>query len=211
MFKDRMDAGHKLALLLEEYRLSRPLALALPRGGVVVGAAVARELKCELDVLLVKKLRAPDNPELALGAVGEGGQSYLNNEIVRMLNVDQAYIDREIKERCLEMQRQRDLYRKAKPRISPAGRTTILVDDGLATGATMIAAVQTTAVARPQQLIVAVPISSIEAKDMLETMEQVDRVVCLSTPEWFGGVGQFYEDFAQVSDEEVIEILQKFS
>ncbi len=211
MFKDRIDAGRKLALLLEKYRLLQPLVLALPRGGVVVGAEVARELGCDLDALLVKKLRAPDNPELALGAVGEGGQPFVNEEIVRMTATDRSYMEGEIKERCFEMARQRELYRKVKARVSPTGRTAILVDDGLATGATMIAAVQTTALAHPQELVVAVPVGSTEAKRALDAMKQVDRVVCLSTPEWFGGVGQFYQDFSQVSDEEVLEILKEFA
>jgi putative phosphoribosyl transferase len=211
MFKDRIDAGRKLADALQQFASSHPLVLALPRGGVVVGAEIAHKLGCELDVLLVKKLRAPENPELAFGAIGEDGHSFVNQRIAQMVGTDQSYIDGEIKERHVEIKQQSRAYRKVRPRISPAGRTVILVDDGLATGATMIAAVQTISLSNPQKIVVAAPVSSPEALQTLKSMPEVNDVVCLSTPEWFGGVGQFYRDFTQVSDEEVIEILKAFA
>lgn len=211
MFTNRVDAGQQLAEALEHFRSSRPLILALPRGGVVVGAAVARELSCPLDVLLVKKLRAPGNPELAIGAVCEEGRAMVNEEIVRMTGADRAYVDREIAARRDEIAEQRRRYRAVKPRISPAGTTTILVDDGLATGATMIAAVQATALAGPGKLVIAVPVAPPEVMHLMEAMKEINQSVCLLTPANFSGVGQFYRDFTQVSDEEVMEILREFA
>jgi len=218
MFKDRMDAGHKLANALQRFKSAHPLILALPRGGVVVGAEIARRLACPLDVMLVKKLRAPDNPELALGALDEEGRACINNEMVRMTGADESYLESEIEERGHEIAQQRQRYRTVKPRIPPTGRTTILVDDGLATGATMLAAVQAVALAPleaglagPKQLVVAVPVSPPEALRVIEATNEVDEVICLELPEWFSGVGQFYRDFTQVSDEEVMEILKEFA
>jgi putative phosphoribosyl transferase len=211
MFADRTDAGRQLAAALKHYRAANPLVLALPRGGVVIGAEVVRALGGELDVMLVKKLRAPDNPELALGAICEDGRVFLNEEILQLSGASDAYIESERRARLREMAEQRNLYRKVKPRISPADRTAILVDDGLATGATMIAAAQAVALSKPRKLIVAVPVSPPDTARIIEQMNEVDELVCLATPVWFGGVGQFYGDFSQVSDEEVIAILKQFS
>jgi predicted phosphoribosyltransferase len=211
MFQDRKDAGQQLARRLERFRSTNPLVLALPRGGVVVGAEVAHILGCALDVLLVKKLRAPDNPELAVGAVCEEGRSFLNDEVVRVTGADKAYLKREIEERIAEMAEQRELYRAVKPRIAATGQTTILVDDGLATGATMIAAAQVVAGANPKRLIVAVPVGPPDTVSQLEAMDEIDDVICLYAPEWFGGVGQFYGDFSQVSDVEVAALLEEFA
>jgi predicted phosphoribosyltransferase len=210
MFNDRIDAGRQLGDALKKHPLLRPLLLALPRGGVVVGAEAARRLGCELDVLLVKKLRAPDNPELALGAIDEGGQAYLNDPIVRATGADRSYLERETSARRLEIADQRRLYRSIQPRIPADGRTVILVDDGLATGATMIAAVQAISRENPQELVVAVPVAPPEAVRMLEGMSQVNAVICLHSPEWFSGVSQCYQDFTQVSDAEVLRILKEF-
>jgi len=211
MFDDRVEAGQQLARTLEKFRAANPLILALPRGGVVVGAEIARQLGCQLDVLLVKKLRAPDNPELAFGAIGEDGNAFVNRGIARAVEADPSYIDGEIKERHEEIKQQSRAYRSVRPRVPPASRTVILVDDGLATGATMIAAVHTISHSRPRKIVVAVPVGSPEAFQALQSMSEVSDVVCLSTPEWFGGVGQFYRDFAQVPDEEVMEILKRFA
>ncbi len=205
MFKNRQDAGRQLARALEEYRTARPLVLGLPRGGVIVAAAIARALGGDLDVLLVKKLRAAGNPELALGAVSEDGQVYINRELT---DSDDPHLQNEIQERSAEMARQQRCYRTVKPRLSPTGRTAILVDDGLATGATMIAAVQATALAQPTQLVVAVPVSP---PDVLDKLETACAVVCLETPWDFQGVGQFYDDFTQVEDEIVIQLLKEFT
>ena len=202
MFRDRTDAGRRLAQALNCFLGANPLVLGLPRGGVVVGAEVARALGGDLDVLLVKKLRAPGNPELALGAVSEDGQVYVNTDLIEVAN---PYLDREIEERRVEMSSQQKRYRSVKRCVSPTGRTAILVDDGLATGATMQAAVQATTLAKPAQLIVAVPVSP------PETERKFPGLVCLHTPWDFQGVGQFYEDFTQVGDETVIAILKEFA
>ena len=195
MFRDRAEAGQRLAAVLQRFAADHPLILGLPRGGVVVGAEVARALQCDLDVLLVKKLRAPGDPELALGAICEQGKAFINEEVRGLTAATKEYLDREIQERLAEIAEQRRVYRKVKPYISPTDRVAILIDDGLATGATMIAAAQATALLQPQQLIVAVPVSPPDTLGKLEGMPQVSEVVCLGTPVWFQGVGQFYEDF----------------
>jgi putative phosphoribosyl transferase len=211
MFANRTDAGRQLAEKLRHLAPQKPLALGLPRGGVLVAAEIARALRCDLDVLLVKKLRAPENPELAFGAVSEDGKPFLNEEVLRLIGGDEAYIDMEIRERLDEMAVQRRLYRAAKPKIPATGRVAVLVDDGLATGATMIAAAQAVLLENPRQLVVAVPVSSHEALAILHSMSEVDDVICLSVPDWFAGVGQFYKDFTQISDDEVVKILKEFA
>jgi predicted phosphoribosyltransferase len=210
MFRDRIDAGCQLAQALERHRSQRPLVLALPRGGVVVGAEVARRLGGDLDVLLIKKLRAPGNPELALGAVTEDGHSYLNEEIMRAVKPDSEYVDAEIKARVGEIEVQRRRYRKARGAISPKDRIVLLVDDGLATGATMIAATQVVGAAHPRKVIVAVPVAPPDTLMFIQRLPHVDGAECLLSPAWFGGVGQYYQDFTQVAEEEVIDILRQF-
>jgi predicted phosphoribosyltransferase len=211
MFKDRAEAGRALAHVLKKYDAENPLVLGLPRGGVVVGAEIARARDWDFDVMLVKKLRAPDNPELALGAVGEDGHTYVNHEIKRMTGAEDDYLDAEVRERMAELSEQRERYRISKAKIPPTNRAVILVDDGLATGATMIAAVQTTALENPRQIVIAVPVGSPEAVAALEDMEEVSEVICLEMPPFFRGVAQAYADFTQVSDEEVVEILEEFA
>jgi predicted phosphoribosyltransferase len=208
MFRDRAEAGQRLATALRRFASDNSLILSLPRGGVVVGVEVARALQCDLDVLLVKKLRAPGDPELALGAICEEGKSFINRGVCKVTGATQEYLDGEIQARLAEITEQRGAYREVKAYISPTGRIAILVDDGLATGATMIAAVQATALSQPRKLIVAVPVSPPDTLSKLKAMPQVYEVVCLDTPSWFHGVGQFYEDFRQVSDEEVVQILK---
>lgn len=211
MFQDRTDAGRQLAALLHRFAPQRPLVLALPRGGVIVGAVIARKLICDLDVVLVKKLRALDEPELALGAVSEEGRAFVNDEIVRLTGADEAYIEAERRARVSEMAGQRSLYRAVKTRVSPTGRVVILVDDGLATGATMIAAAQATRLANPARLIVAVPVGPPDVVSVIEALREVDEVVCPLIPDGFAGVGQFYRDFRQVEDDEVVTILKEFA
>ena len=203
MFQNRQDAGRQLGAALAQRRLKRPVVLGLPRGGVVVAAEVARALGGDLDVVLVKKLRAPGNPELAVGAVAEDGRYVLNQ-----IPVAEEYLAAERAARLAEMEQQRQRYRAVKPRLPVTGRNVVLVDDGLATGATMSAAVQTTALLRPARLLVAAPVGPLETVEQFQELDAVADVVCLMTPVEFEGVGQFYLDFRQVSDDEVVALLR---
>ncbi len=210
MFRDRRDAGQQLAVALERFRGEHPLVLALPRGGAVVGAEIARSLQGDFDVLLVKKLRAPDNPELAIGAVCEEGHPCFNEELVRLTGCGRRYLEAETKERLAAIAAQSRRYRAIKPRVPANNRTVILVDDGLATGATMMAAAELVALSKARKIIVAAPVGPPDAVQRLRELPQVQEVVCLEVSPWFGGVGQFYEDFTQIEDEEVVDILREF-
>jgi len=210
MFRHRTEAGQLLAAALERFRRHRPLVLGLPRGGVVVGAEIACALGGDLDVLLVKKLRAPDNPELAIGALCEEGRPWINQELARATGSDPSYLQKEIAERTREMVEQSRRYRAVKPRVPPDDRVVILVDDGLATGATMMAAAQAISTFQPQRIVVAVPVGPPDTVAALRALPAVNEVECLHTPLWFGGVGRFYNDFTQVEDEEVVDILRQF-
>ncbi|MCG3148146.1 MAG: putative phosphoribosyl transferase [Verrucomicrobiae bacterium] len=205
MFVDRQDAGRQLADALQTWRPTHPLILGLPRGGVVVAAQVARALNADLDVVLVKKLRAPNNPELALGAVDEDGHAALNHDIVRLTGASADYIEAERRTRLAELADQQASYRRVRSRIPVAGRIVILVDDGLATGATMQAAVQAVQRANARQIIVAVPVAPPEA------CASYPHLICLLRPRNFQGVGQFYQDFTQTTDAEVVELLRDCS
>jgi predicted phosphoribosyltransferase len=210
MFRDRQDAGRKLAAALASYKGDNPLVLALPRGGVVVGAEIARGLDCDLDVMLVKKLRAPFNPELAIGAISEDGTPILNEGLLQSITVSKRYLEGEVKERMKNIQEQQRRYRAVKPRVPPADRVVILTDDGLATGATMRAAVLAVAAAQPQRIVVAVPGGAPDTVEQIQSMAAVNEVICLAQPPFFSAVGELYGDFRQVEDEEVVEILRFF-
>lgn len=205
-FQDRQDAGRRLASELMEYS-DQPnvLVLALPRGGVPVAHEVARELSAPLDVFLVRKLGVPGQEELAMGAIASGGVRIVNQQVVRMLGLTEDQIAAAAADESQELERRDREYRgnRAPPRIE--GKTVILVDDGLATGSTMRAAVAAVQAQGPRRLVVAVPVG---ARDTCEALRrEVDEVVCASTPEPFYGVGAWYRDFAQTTDEEVREIL----
>jgi len=208
IFIDREEAGWKLVERLRAERLEKPLVLAIPRGGVEIGAVLARGLGAELDVVLARKLRAPHQPELALGAVSETGQVHLNHFAAAMTDVGESFIARERDRQLAEIARRRELYRAVRPRAEVAGRTVIVVDDGIATGATMIAALQAVRAAGPRELIVAVPVGAPDRIDALRPL--CDRVICLDEPEPFWAIGQFYRDFSQVSDERVVELLRDY-
>lgn len=203
MYRDREHAGAELARHLRPWAERQPVALGLPRGGVVVAAALARALPAELDVVLVKKLRSPYNPELAEGALGENGQCVWNDYATS----SEAYREAERRARWAELEEQRRLYRAVKAPVSLQGRVVILVDDGLATGATMRAAVQVVTLAEPSEVVVAVPVGP---PDSVRELSRHVTVVCPLQPPWFSGVGEFYEDFRQVSDAEVVEVLRQF-
>ena len=209
MFRDREAAGRKLAEKLKGRELHDPLVLAIPRGGVVTGAVLAQELGAELDVVLSRKLRAPGQPELAIGAISEDGRVYLNHHAQAFLDLMEGYLAQERHHQLAEITRRKKLFRAVRPQAPVAGRSVIVTDDGIATGATMIAGVQTVKTQKPREVIVAVPVASPDR--LAEVRRWCDDVVCLLTPEEFWAIGQFYEDFTQVEDEEVIELLREFT
>jgi hypothetical protein len=209
MFRNREDAARQLAERLRGRSLRDPVVLAIPRGGVVTGAVLARELGAELDVVLARKLRAPGQPELALGAVGENGQVYLNSYAAMWSEDLSGYLADERRHQMREMARRRKLFRGGRHPLLVQGRSVIVTDDGIATGSTMIAALRVLKAQHPHEVIVAVPVGS---PDRLEAVrEHCDEIVCLLAPEEFMAVGQFYEDFTQVEDEEVVALLREFA
>lgn len=211
MFADRSDAGKALAFHLEGYRPSKPLVLGLPRGGVIVAAEVALKLDTDLDVVLSKKLGAPGNPELAIGAVAEDGSLYLDKHVISSLGVPETYVQAETAARLSEIRKLTVLYREVRPREPIEGRTVLLVDDGLATGATMIAAARAVALSTPDSIVVAVPGGPPETVRTLRAVDRISDVVCLKMPAYFGAVSELYEAFTQVRQEEVLRLLAGYS
>jgi len=208
MFRDRRDAGIQLAKRLSHYEKREDvLVLALPRGGVVTGFEVARRLQVPLDVLIVRKIGAPFQPELAVGAVSETGTVVLNQDVLSSYSIPKSYIDNEISRQKEEILRRIMSYRMGKGLGDLEGKTVILVDDGVATGATMKAAISTLKKERLKRLVVALPVAPPETASEIEGM--VDEFLCIETPVYFMAVGNHYIDFSQVSDAEVVEILQR--
>jgi predicted phosphoribosyltransferase len=207
MFRDREDAARRLAGKLKGRELHAPLVLAVPRGGVVTGAVLARELGAELDVVLSRKLRAPGRPEVAVGAVAENGRVYLDHLGQRYREVMRGYLARERRAQLAEIARRRQLLRGERPPAPLEGRSVIVADDGVATGATLIAALQCVKARGPREVIVAVPVAPPDS--LGEARRWCDDVVCLLCPEHFGAVSQFYEDFRPVEDEQVVELLRQ--
>jgi predicted phosphoribosyltransferase len=207
LFQDRRDAGRLLATKLANYA-HRPdvLVLALPRGGVPVAFEVAKALNAPLDIFLVRKLGVLGREELAMGAIATGGTLVLNEEIVKALGISPEIIDRVVARELQELERRERLYRGQRPPPEVRGRTVILIDDGLATGATMRAAVEALRQQGPARLVVAVPTAAPATCAEFET--EVDEIVCAVTPEPFYGVGLWYADFSQTTDEEVRYLLQ---
>ena len=207
MFTDRAAAGRALGESLAARDFVHPIVLAAPRGGVPVGAEIAHALGCELDVVLVRKLRHPWQEELAVGAVGEAGAIVLNDRIAE--SVDQAALQREIDRQRAELAARGERYRAVRPAADLHGRDVILVDDGVATGATMQAAIDVVRKRGARRLIVALPVAPADTLGRLK--RSADDVVCLKAPTVFQSVAQFYESFAQTSDDEVIALLREFS
>jgi predicted phosphoribosyltransferase len=208
IFKDRTDAGQHLAARLTKYsNRSDVLVLALPRGGVPVAYEVARQLGAPLDVFLVRKLGVPGYEELAMGAIASGGVRVVNEDVVRQLNIPGEVIDAVAEIEQQELERRENAYRGDRPPPDVKGRIVILVDDGLATGSTMRAAAEALRKLGPSRIVVAVPVSSPEICN--EFRSEVDEIVCAVTPEPFRGVGLWYKDFSQTTDEEVRELLER--
>ena len=209
IFSDRQEAGQRLARQLLRLRAEVPVVLALPRGGVPVAFEVARVLEAPLDVVLVRKIGAPGQPELAAGAVVDGDRPevVLNEDIVRAFGVTREYIDREVSRQSGENERRRALYCSGRVRVGLAGRVVIVVDDGIATGATVRAALRAIQRAEPRKLMLAVPVAPPET--VADLRSEVDELVCLLQPEQFGSIGRFYADFGQVDDAEVVRLLRR--
>ena len=206
LFANRREAGRILASLLRKYDdRDDVLVLALPRGGVPVGFEVAQALRAPLDVFIVRKLGVPGHDELAMGAIATEGVRVLNDDVVMSLELEPEVIDAVAAREEKELARRERLYRGARPAPDVHGRTVILVDDGLATGSTMRAAVAALRKQRPARIVVAVPVAAPETCEEFKT--EVDEVICAATPRMFNGVSRWYEDFCQTTDEEVHELL----
>jgi putative phosphoribosyl transferase len=207
LFRDRREAGQRLAAQLGEFADRDALILALPRGGVPVGFEVAQSLDAPLDVFVVRKLGVPGQEQLAMGAIASGGVRVVNPDVIRNFGISPQEIDEVAAREAQELQRREKEYRGERRRAEVEGRTVILVDDGLATGATMRAAVVALRQERPRQIVAAMPVAPASA--CAEIARETDRVVCLHTPQKFVCVGQWYEDFSETSDEEVRTLLAR--
>lgn len=206
VFKNRREAGQLLADHLAEFHRAQSLVLGIPRGGVVVAAEIAKTLGGELDVVLVHKLGAPGDPEVAVGAVDEYGNRYLS-EYASRADIGADYINQECERQVASLRERRRLYTPVRPPVSVEGRTVIVVDDGLATGATMYCALAALRKQNPERLLAAVAVAPREA---IGTINRVaDRTVCLASPDRFFAVSECFDDFTQVSDDEVVEALRR--
>lgn len=209
MFTDRRDAGRRLAAALRHLEDDSPVVLALPRGGVPVAAEIASALDAPLDLVVVRKIGLPEQPELAMGAVVEGDPPIVlrNEDVIRTAGVDATTFAAVCAAERTEVARRRARYLGGRPRIELAGRTAIVVDDGLATGATARAALRAVRRRRPARLVLAVPVGAPETIAAMQ--DEADAIVCLETPEWMPAIGAFYRNFDQVADAEVIETLAR--
>jgi putative phosphoribosyl transferase len=210
-FMDRSEAGKKLAVALKQYEGKNPVVLALPRGGVPVAAEVAAALHAPLGLVLVRKIGVPMRPELAMGAVVDGAAPVVvrNEDIIRYAAIDDAEFKRICDLELAEIERRRRRYLGDRPPIDVKDRVTIIIDDGIATGATTRAALRATRMRAPNLLVLAVPVASTEA--LAEIGKEADDVICLEEHEFLGAIGFYYSDFRQISDEEVIEAIARGS
>ncbi|MDH3228792.1 MAG: phosphoribosyltransferase [Alphaproteobacteria bacterium] len=207
LFADREDAGRQLAARLLHFKTRDPVVLALPRGGVPVGREVAAALDAPMDLILVRKIGAPGQPELALGAVVDGARPELviNEDVKAMLHVTDDYIAQAEARQLEEIRRRRELWLGDRPRVAVEGKTALIVDDGIATGATVRAALHAVRRARPARLVLAAPVAP---PDTIESLhDDADEIVCLATPEAFWAISTFYQDFPQVADTEVTAMM----
>jgi putative phosphoribosyl transferase len=210
-FRDRYDAGRRLARALLRYKDQNAVVFALPRGGVPVGAIIAEALRAALDLVLVRKIGVPYQPELAMGAIADGGEAVAvrNEDVIRLAGVSEEEFERVCAKERAEIERRRRLYLGDRPRPEPRGRPAIVVDDGVATGATTRAALRAVRALHPSRLALAVPVAPLDALETLR--DEADEIVCLESYRDFGAIGFFYADFRQVDDAEVIEALHRFS
>lgn len=206
-FKDRYDAGQKLAQRLLKYKNQNPIVLALPRGGVVVGYEISKALNAPLDVFIARKIGAPHYPELGIGAIAPNGVQILDDRLIQTFNIPEHEIKKVIESEKKEFQRRIKLYRQDLTFPDLSGKTVILVDDGLATGVTAKASILSINKLNPQKLVLAVPVSPPRTADIFRKL--VDEFVCLQEPSEFYAVGAYYDDFSQISDEEVLNLLSK--
>jgi putative phosphoribosyl transferase len=209
-FTDRSDAGHQLATALAQYKDLRPIILALPRGGVVVAAEVAAALDAPLDLILVRKIGVPSQRELAMGAVVDGGTPLIvrNESVIRLAGIDETEFEEVCNRELAEIERRKQLYLGTRERVDVADRVAIVVDDGIATGATTRAALRATRLRNPKRLVLAVPVAPSESLTAMR--EEADDVVCLEDYADFGAIGFYYSDFRQVTDDEVVATLRRF-
>jgi putative phosphoribosyl transferase len=207
-FADRREAGRLLAARLRGYKeRAQTVVLGLPRGGVVPAAEIASALRLPLDVIVSRKLGAPGNPELAIGAIAEGGAPYFNQEALSLTGASEAHLAQEVEHQRAEIARRQQHFRDGRPLSLPKGGTVILVDDGVATGSTAIAAIRALREQSVGRLVFAIPVGPADTVEVLRGM--VDELVVLATPMLFWAVGAFYEDFRQVSDDEVVQLLTR--
>lgn len=206
MFRDRTDAGEQLAELVRTAGVEADVVLAIPRGGLPVGRPVADALDVPLDVIVSKKIGAPGNPELAVGAAASSGTLWLNDDLIAQLGLDPAHVRRDGEQVAEAAREKAERYREAEAAPDLDGKRVLLVDDGVATGATMISCVRLAREAGAERVVVAVPVGPPDTIDTLES--EADEVLCLQAPEYFGAVGRFYESFRQVSDEEAMAYLE---
>jgi len=208
IFKNRIDAGQKLAQALKKYKNAKSaLILALPRGGVVVGFEVAKALNLPLDIVVPRKIGAPGNPEFAIGAITETGEGIFDETTISTYGISQEYIDKTVAKEKKEAERRLKTYRGARPPLNLKNKTVIIVDDGLATGLTMRAAIKTVKQYGAAKIIVAVPVTPPDTARLIK--KEVDEIIYLDAPLFFGAVGAFYEEFSQTTDKEVIDLLKK--
>ncbi len=206
IFQDRREAGQQLAKKLSSFRdASNVVVIGLPRGGVVTAGVLASELHLPLDIQAPRKIGAPDNPELALGAISSDGAVYLNHQLIKMLNVPSEYVQRIIDQEQAESIRRMQTYRCGRKPLNVKGKTVIVVDDGIATGATMRAGVMSLQALGAKTIIIAVPVAPYHVINQLKSI--VHQIIVFDVPEDFGGIGQFYKNFDQVTDAEVIAIM----